>query len=34
MGVDFNPEMKDYLLGTTYFGKAYILIVNKTDWTM
>jgi hypothetical protein len=32
--VAFNPEIKDYLLGTTLGGKAFLMKVNSVDGTM
>jgi hypothetical protein len=33
-GVAFNPEEKDYLIGVIFEGKAVLLRVNESDWSM
>jgi hypothetical protein len=33
-GVSFHPEEKDYLIGVTDGGKAVLLKINQSDWTI
>jgi hypothetical protein len=34
IGVAFHPEEKDYLIGVIFDGKAVLLRVNESDWSL
>jgi hypothetical protein len=34
LGVAFHPEEKDYLVGVSNGGKAVLLRVNESDWSL